>query len=173
MNGLDKVKEVMIESDSVLAKKSKHDDKGNGVMIEYDSVLAKKIKHVSRGSGIFIRDVENMHLDVVIEHEESEDVIEEGVWLIKDLFKKDEWKTVEGVGMEQEMVAKCDSVLAKKSKHVNKGNGVMIEYDSVLAKKMKHVSRGSGIVIQDVEDINLDEVIEHEESEEGIEEGVC
>ncbi|GJZ61751.1 hypothetical protein Tco_0617888 [Tanacetum coccineum] len=58
----------------------------------------------------------------------------------------------------------------KKMKSLDKGKGVMIEYDNVLAKKRKHVSKGSGIVIQDIEDMNLDEVSEHVESEEEIEE---
>nr|GEX39225.1 hypothetical protein [Tanacetum cinerariifolium] len=50
-------------------KKIKVLDKGYSVMIEYDSVLAKKMKHVSKGIGIAIRDVEDMNLDEFTKHE--------------------------------------------------------------------------------------------------------
>ncbi|GKD29291.1 hypothetical protein Tco_1240069 [Tanacetum coccineum] len=74
---------------------------------------------------------------------------------------------VKNKGVSRKVVQK-----GKKMKSLDKGKGVMIEYDSVLANKRKHVSRGSGIVIQDIEDMNLDEVSEHVESEKEIEECV-
>ena len=69
-------------------------DKGKGIMIEYDSDSAKKSERVDKGKGVIVEyDKSVVYRDEVNEHEESEEEIVEGDWLIKDPFKREEGKS--------------------------------------------------------------------------------